>query len=77
MDGLRYSRDRVSEILVRLIRKQADFVFRSHGKRSFSIYAEDRSAEAVRLMVPEAKIHRHKDGTPAVWVFFDITEVTR
>jgi hypothetical protein len=77
MDGLTCSRDRVSEILVRLIRRQADFVFRSHGKRSFSLYAEDRSAETVRLMVPEAKVFRHKDGTNSIWVLFNLTEVTK
>jgi hypothetical protein len=79
MDGLRCTRDRVSEILVRMMRREADFVFRAHGTRSYSLYAEDRSADMLKTMVTEKKLnlHHHDDGAVSAWVFFDITEVTR
>jgi hypothetical protein len=60
-----------------MIRRQADFVFRSHGKRTFSLYAEDRSAETLRVMLPETQLFKHEDGTRSVWVLLNITEVTQ
>jgi hypothetical protein len=72
MDGLNCSRDRVSEILVRLIRREADFVFRAHSGHTFSLYAEDSAAEMVRTMVPTASLFRHEDGTNSVWIMFHV-----
>lgn len=79
MDTMRCTRDKVSEILVRMIRRDADFTFRSHGPRSYSLYCENRSVDTLRTMIPKmsSTIHHHEDGAVSALIFFDITEVTR